>query len=136
MNKDNLKHCRTCVYNCNYHIVFSTKYRKKVLTGEVEEYLKDVIMEIAKEKDFEVSAIETVEEDHIHIFASGHPKISPCYMVKMIKGISGRKLFIKFPCLKNKLWGGHLWNPSYYIETIGSISEEVIKRYIEKQVRK
>jgi len=116
--------------------VFSTKYRKKVLTGEVEEYLKDVIMEIAKEKDFEVSAIETVEEDHIHIFASGHPKISPCYMVKMIKGISGRKLFMKFPGLKNKLWGGHLWNPSYYIETIGSISEEVIKRYIEKQVRK
>lgn len=136
MNKDNLKYCRTCVYNCNYHIVFSTKYRKKVLTREVEEYLKDVIMEIAKEKGFEVSAMEVGEEDHIHIFASGHPKISPCYMVKMIKGISGRKLFMKFPCLKNKLWGGHLWNPSYYIETIGSISEEVIKRYIEKQVKK
>ena len=117
-------------------IIFSYKYRKKVLTREVEEYLKDVIMEIAKEKGFEVSAMEVGEEDHIHIFASGHPKISPCYMVKMIKGISGRKLFMKFPCLKNKLWGGHLWNPSYYIETIGSISEEVIKRYIEKQVKK
>ncbi len=63
---------------------FSYKYRKKVLTREVEEYLKDVIMEIAKEKGFEVSAMEVVEEDHIHIFVSGHPKISPSYMVKMI----------------------------------------------------
>ncbi len=81
-------------------------------------------MEIAKEKGFEVSAMEAGEEDHIHIFVSGHPKISPSYMVKMIKGISGRKLFMKFPGLKNKLWGGYLWNPFYYIETIGSISDE------------
>ena len=121
MNKDNLKHCRTCLYNCNYHIVFSTKYRKKVLTGEVEEYLKDVIMEIAKEKGFEVSAMEVVEEDHIHIFASGHPKISPCYMVKMIKGIRGRKLFMKFPCLQNKLWGGGVF-PKYRFIKFQSIS--------------
>jgi len=54
----------------------------------------------------------------------------------MVKGISARKLFLKFPELKKKLWKGHLWNPSYYIETIGSISEDVIRKYIENQKRK
>ncbi len=98
--KPNVKRARTCIYNCNYHIVFSTKYRRKVLTVEVEEYMK--------------------------------------------KGITVRKLFLKFPQLKKKLWKGHLWNSSYYIETIGSISgksvdlsdykeQDVIKKYIENQ---
>lgn len=68
-----------------------------------------------------------------HIFASAHPKMSPSLIVKYIKGITTRKLFIEFPELKNRLRKGHLWNPSYYIETIGSISEDAIKKYIENQ---
>ena len=64
---------------------------------------------------------------------STHPQITPSYIVKMLKGISGRKLLIEFPEIKSKLWKGQLWNPIFYIETIGSISEEVIKKYIENQ---
>ena len=131
--KPNIKQARTCVYNCNYHIVFSTKYRRKVLTPEIEKELKNIVSEIAKEKGFEVSTMEIGEQDHIHLFVSAHPKITPSYVVKMIKGISARKLFLKFPQLKKELYKGHLWNPSYYIETIGSINEEVIKKYIENQ---
>ncbi len=131
--KPNLKTARTCVYNCNYHIVFSTKYRRKVLTQDVEEYLKNLIQEIAQEKGFEVSQVEVVEKDHVHIFASAHPKVAPSYIVKMIKGITARKIFLKFPHIKRYLRKGHLWNPSYYIETIGSISEEAIRKYIEAQ---
>jgi len=131
--KNNLKHVRTCVYNCNYHIVFSTKYRKKVLTQEIESYLKDLIRQIAQEKEFEVAVMEVGEKDHIHIFVSAHPKISPSYIVKMIKGITARKTLLKYPLIKTQLWKGHLWNPSYYIETIGSISEDTIKKYIESQ---
>ncbi|ADY73285.1 transposase IS200-family protein [Desulfurobacterium thermolithotrophum DSM 11699] len=134
--KSNVKRGRTCVYNCNYHIVFSTKYRRKVLTPKVEEYLKKVIIKTGIEKGFEVAMIEVGEQDHVHIFVSAHPKIAPSYIVKMIKGISARKLFLKFPELKKRLWKGHLWNPSYYIETIGSISEDVIRKYIENQKRK
>ena len=85
-----------------------------------------------------------MSQDHVHIFASAHPKIAPSYIVKMIKGITARKLFLEFPELKKKLWKGHLWNPSYYIETKGSISDksidlsdymeqDVIKKYIENQ---
>jgi len=124
------------VYNCNYHIVFSTKYRRKVLTPEIEEYLRQVIIETGIEKGFDVVMVEVGEEDHVHLFVSAHPKIAPSYIVKMVKGISARKLFLKFPKLKKRLWKGHLWNPSYYIETIGSISEDVIRKYIEAQKRK
>ena len=123
------------MYNCNYHIVFSTKYRRKVLTPEIEEYLKQVIIETGIEKGFDVVMVEVGEEDHVHLFVSAHPKIAPSYIVKMVKGISARKLFLKFPKLKKRLWKGHLWNPSYYIETIGSISEDVIRKYIEAQKR-
>lgn len=133
MRKSTIKHARTCVYNVNYHIVWSVKYRRKVLTSEIEGYLKDLFQEIAQEKEFEVAMMEVGEQDHIHVFASAHPKISPSYIVKMLKGISARKLFLKFPQLKKRLWGGHLWNSSFYIETVGSISEDVIRKYIENQ---
>ena len=71
--------------------------------------------------------------DHVHIFVSAHPKIAPSYIVKMLKGISARKLFSKYPELQKQLYNGHLWNSSFYIETIGSISEDTIKKYIELQ---
>ncbi len=133
MKKSNLIHARTCVYNVNYHIVWSVKYRRKVLTFEIESYLKKLFKEIAENKDFEVIQAEIGECDHVHLFVSAHPKHSPSYIVKMLKGISGRKLFMEFPELSKKLWKGRLWNSSYYLETIGSISEETIKKYIEGQ---
>jgi putative transposase len=135
MSKNNLKHGRTCVYNVNYHIVWSTKYRRKVLTEEITEYLRELFQEIATAKEFEVVIIEVGEMDHVHVFASAHPKVCPSYIVKMLKGISGRLLFLKYPEIKTKLWNGRLWNSSFYIETIGSISEEAIKKYIEKQTK-
>jgi len=133
--KSNLKRARTCVYNINYHIVWSVKYRRKVLTSEIERYLKALFEEIAKEKGFEVVMMEVGEQDHIHVFASAHPKVAPSYIVKMLKGISGRKLFLRFPEIKAKLWKGRLWNNSFYLETVGSTSEEDIKRYIAKQTK-
>jgi putative transposase len=129
--KKNLTYARTCVYNCNYHIVFSTKYRSKVLTSEIEYFLKDSFRVIGEEKGFTVQEVE-IGPDHVHLFVSSHPKISPSYMVKMLKGISARRLFLSFPSIK-QLGDGHLWNPSYYLETIGSISEESIQKYIENQ---
>ncbi|ASS90960.1 IS200/IS605 family transposase [Aeribacillus pallidus] len=131
--KAKITHARTCVYNVNYHIVWSVKYRRKVLIKEIEKYLKDLFQEIAKEKGFEVVMMEVGEQDHIHVFATAHPKVAPSYIVKMLKGISGRKLFLEFPEIKQKLWKEQLWNSSYYIETIGSISEGAIKKYIAMQ---
>lgn len=129
----NLKHGRTCVYNVNYHIVWSTKYRRKVLNEIIEKRLKEIINIVAKEKGFEIAEIEVGLKDHVHVFVSAIPKLSISYIVKMMKGISGRLLMKEFPQISKLLWNGELWNPSYYVETIGSISEEAIRKYIEAQ---
>ena len=131
--KENLVHYRTCVCNINYHVVWSVKYRRKVLTTEIETYLKQLAQEIATDKGFTIHLFECGECDHIHCFVSAPPKLSVTTIVKYLKGITGRKLFEKFPELRFKLWKGELWNHSYYVETIGCVSEENIRRYIEKQ---
>ena len=131
--KDNLIHARTCVYNINYHIVWSTKYRRKVLNSKIETRLKEILIQVSKEKEFTIHEMEVGECDHIHLFISAHPKVSISYIVKMSKGISGRLLMKEFPEITKHLWNGELWNPSYYVETIGSVSEENIRRYIQRQ---
>lgn len=136
MNKrneeNNLIHARTCVYNVNYHIVWSTKYRKAVLIKEVEKRLKEILQKTASEKEFLIQTME-IMPDHLHLFITAHPKVAPSYIVKMCKGISGRLLLKEFPNLREQLYKGHLWNPSYYVETVGSISEEAVKKYIQNQ---
>ncbi len=131
--KDNLVHYRTCVCNINYHMVWSVKYRRKVLNADIEAYLKMLVQEIAYDKGFTVHLFEVGTQDHVHCFVSAPPKLSITDIVKYLKGITGRKLLERYPELRETLWKGELWNHSYYVETIGSVSEENIKRYIERQ---
>ena len=133
--KDNLVYYRTSVCNINYHVVWSVKYRRKILSEDVELYLKDLVRQIAADKGFTVHLFECGEGDHVHCFVSGPPKLSITDIVKYLKGITGRKLFEQFPEIREKLWKGQLWNHSYYVETIGSVSEENIRRYIENQTK-
>lgn len=133
MKENTYHYARTCIYNMNYHIVWTTKYRRKVLTPEIEEYLQKLLKEIGNLKGFEVIQSKVGENDHIHVFVSAHPKVAPSYIAKMLKGISGRKLFIDFPNIKKQLWKNRLWNSSYFIESIGSTSQENIQKYIERQ---
>ena len=133
MKKDNYIYARTCVYNVNYHLVWTTKYRRKILTSEIDEYLQKLLKEIGKFKGFEVIQSKVGENDHIHVFVSAHPKVAPSYIVKMLKGISGRKLFVDFSEIKKQLWKNQLWNSSYFIESIGSTSQENIQKYIDQQ---
>ena len=132
---ENLIHGRTAVYNIGYHLVWSTKYRKTVIKGVIEESLKEIFLRIAHEKEFIIKEFELLV-DHVHVFVSAKPKVSPSYIYKMLKGISSRRLFIKHPELKSELWDGHLWNSSTYIETIGHISEDNVKKYIRNQKSK
>jgi len=103
------------------------------LTSEIETRLKDILINVAQEKGFEIAEIEVITKDHVHVFVSAKPKISISYIAKMMKGISGRLLLKEFPEISKELWNGELWNSSYYVETIGSISEEAIKKYIQNQ---
>lgn len=125
-------HARTCVYKIGYHIVFCRKYRAKVLTGAVEVSAQKVFHETAKEKGFIIRQLET-NEDHVHLFVTAPPHVSISTLVKWIKGISARLLLQRYVTLQKRLYRGHLWNPSYYVGTVGDMSEDIVRKYIESQ---
>ena len=131
--KENLIHYRTSVCNINYHMVWSVKYRRKVLSADKEQFLKELVQEIAADKGFTVHLFECGQCDHVHCFVTAPPKLSITTIVKYLKGITGRKLLEQYPDLREALWKGQLWNHSYYVETIGSVSEDNIGKYIEHQ---
>jgi len=130
--KEHWINARGCVYNTNYHFVWSTKYRRKVLTGKIVEDLKNLHETIAKQKGV-MLVTQEIMPDHVHLFIIMHPKFAPANIVKIFKGITAKKLFEMHPELKNKLWNGHLWNPSYYVGTCGDTTKETVKMYIETQ---
>lgn len=131
--KNNYTRTRTCVYNINYHIVWCVKYRKEILTEQIADELKRKLYDISLDKGFTLHECAVGDNNHIHVFLSAHPKISPSYIVKMLKGISGRYLFQKYPSIATTLYNGTIWNHSYFIETIGSTNAEHIQEYINKQ---
>lgn len=127
-------HHRTVVFKVGYHLVFCTKYRRKVLTGEVDSRLKAIIGEIAAEKGFTISNLET-DADHVHLFVSAPPHVPISQIAKWVKGISALRLLRSVPALKKRM-GSHLWNPSYYVGTLGDMSADVVRRYIDNQKQK
>ena len=87
---------------------------------------------IAKDNDIEILEMET-DNDHIHLLINCTPQHFIPSVIKAFKGVSARKMFLEFPYLKNRLWGGHLWNPSYFVATVSENTEEQIKKYIQNQ---
>ncbi len=110
-----------------------SKYRRKVLVGEVDERLKELLLQKAGEIGIEIVQME-VMPDHVHLFVKADPRNSPHFIVHQLKGYSSRMLRKEFPFLKSRL--PSLWTRSYYCETVGHISEETIRKYIEDQKRK
>lgn len=123
---------RGCVYSTHYHFVWSTKYRRKILTDKIADDLKLLHEKIANEKGVTLVSQE-IMPDHVHLYIIMHPKFSPANIVKIFKGITAKKLFETHPEIKNQLWNGHLWNPSYYVGTCGDTTKDVIQMYIETQ---
>ncbi len=124
-------HNRNCVFQTAYHVVWCPKYRHDVLTGDVAAALAEMIDAICQEQGWPVLAKE-IQADHIHLFVTIPPAKAVADAVKILKGTTARKLFVRFPKLKKRLWGGHLWSPSYYVGTAGNVSAETIRKYIER----
>ena len=122
---------RNSVYQTAYHVVWCPKYRKSILTGRVGEDCSRMIDDICDANNWPVITKE-IQPDHIHLFVSIPPSISVANAVKILKGTIARKLFLLHPEIKNELWGGSLWSPSYYVGTAGNVSAETIQRYIER----
>ena len=134
-NISNLTYGRGYVYSLQYHIVWCTKYRKKVLLDGIDNEIKDYLNDLAKEYSFSIMAME-VMPDHIHILVDCKPQFFPSDMIKILKGNTARWLFMKHPELKKQLWGGHLWNPSYCIVTVSDRSYDQVKQYIDSQKKR
>ena len=107
--------------------------KRKVLINGIDERLKEVLYDIAKEIDVEIKTLE-VMPDHVHMFIEFDPRINLHNVVKRLKGRSSHILREEYPSLKKKL--PSLWTRSYFSCTIGHISEETIKQYVESQKNK
>lgn len=127
---------RGYVYSIQYHMVWCVKYRHKILEGQVETRLIEILQQIAKDNEFQILEINT-DKDHIHLLVSCSPQHYIPNMMKALKGVSARLLMKEFgDSLRKKLWGGHLWNPSYFVATVSEHTEEQIRRYIKNQKEK
>jgi len=116
-------------FNINYHIVFCPKRRKKILIGDIVRSLENKIKSICEENNIILEKI-SVMPDHVHLFVSAKPTMTPHLIVKTIKGASARYLRDKYPATKKLPC---MWSPAYYIGTVGCVSESVVKKYIENQ---
>ncbi len=126
---------RGYVYNIKYHIVWCVKYRKKILRDKIWEKLKEILEVIAKDNNFKIIDL-SADKDHVHMLIECSPQHYIPDIMKALKGVSARRLFQSYPELKKGLWGGHLWNPSYFVCTVSEHTEEMIKEYIKKQEEK
>lgn len=125
-----LKRSRTTVYNVTYHVIWCAKYRRKILSGDIESTLIILLNKKAIEIGIEIESVE-VMPDHVHLFIRADPTIAIQYIVNQLKGYTSRILRSEFASVKSRL--PSLWTRSYYVETIGHISEDAIVKYIENQ---
>lgn len=120
----------TMVYSCQYHVIFTTKYRRKVLTEPIQERAKQLVLE--KQNDYEYELLEMeVMSDHVHLLIDVCPQKGIYKTVGLIKGHLSNILRTEFKELKTKL--PTLWTRSKFISSVGSVSLETVKKYIEEQ---
>ena len=129
---NDVTHGRGYIYSLQYHIVWVTKYRKQVLVcdikDEVDEYLRRTLAELQM-----IPIAMEVMPDHIHILANCKPPLCLSDAIKILKGNTARWLFLAHPEIKKSLWGGHLWNPSYFVATVSDRTLSQVQEYIYNQ---
>jgi putative transposase len=131
-----VKSGRGYVYLIQYHIVWCVKYRHKIITPTIEKSLIEILQKIANDNNFSIIEVNT-DLDHVHLLIDCSPQHYIPNIIKALKGVSARLLMKEFGDeLKKKLWGGHLWNPSYFVATVSENTEEQIRKYIKNQKQK
>lgn len=126
------RHGSHSLYDLKYHVVFCTKCRYRILTGEVAARARELIREVCASQLDRCCEWE-YEPDHIHLLLSVPPSISLSKLLQYIKGKSGRKLLMEFEYLRKRYWGQRLWARGYFAVTVGNVKQEDIQKYIEKQ---
>lgn len=125
---------RHCVFAIRAHLVFVTKYRKKVFTSEALDILKEVMQKVCDDFDVELAAFEG-EDNHVHLLINYPPQIQLSKLVNSLKGVSSRMLRKQMPSIANRYYKDVLWSPSYFAASCGGAPLSVIKQYVEQQNR-
>lgn len=118
------------VFNLKYHVVFCPKYRKKILGGDLKKRLTELLHAKAKELDVIIEAVE-IMNDHVHLFLNCPPTLAPAQIIAQLKGFTSHVLREEFDYLKRRM--PSLWSRSYYVGSVGHVSEETVKKYIANQ---
>jgi REP-associated tyrosine transposase len=128
-----IRRTKHAVYELKYHLVWVPKYRAQVLGGEERHYLKEVFKGIAEEYEFQIDTME-VMSDHVHIFIETPPSYAPAKVVQIMKSISAKELYKRYPELRKKMWSGAIWGEGYFVRSVGDVvTSEVIRKYINYQ---
>jgi putative transposase len=120
------------VYELHYHFVFSTKYRKPALRGEIAVEVRDLIRQICRSNDIEILAGH-VRPDHVHLLLSVPPHLAPSRVMQAIKGKTSHRLLMDHRRLRSEFWGRHLWGRGYFVCSSGNVTDEMIEEYIRTQ---
>ena len=123
------------VYNIQYHFVWVTKYRHHVLAGEVKLRVREIIRQICQQHDLLIEQGH-ISKDHVHSLVSAPTHMSASQIMQKIKGRSSRMLQQEFPHLKKRYWGQHIWACGYFCTTVGQVTDQMIRDYIEGHVGK
>lgn len=119
-------------YDIQYHIVWTTKYRYRVLRGKVAERARELIRQGCEARG--ITIIQgTIGKEHVHLLISCPPSLSVSQIAQYLKGRSSRLLQEEFKELKKRYWGQHLWAPGYFCRTVGTVTQEMIIEYIKEQ---
>jgi len=127
---DQIRSNGNVVYQCTFRVVWCPKYRRPVITGDVDTRLKQIIGDVCAERDARIKELETMP-DHVLLLATVDPQYGIHRLVKQIKGRSSRLLRQEFPHLRRRL--PTLWTNSYFVATVGGSTQEAAKRYIQNQ---
>ena len=120
-------------HELKYHFVWCPKYRRFPLKGNIGTYVARVIYEVAERYDFSVIEL-AVMPDYVHMFVSAIPDVSPAHLIQVVKNITARKTFERFPGIKRILWGGALWECGSFVMCSGTgTTDEMIRKYIKDQ---
>lgn len=130
-----LRYSTHTVHEVSVHLVWVTKYRYEVLTGDVQLRCRDLVKQICDANDVKILK-GVVAKDYVHIHVSYPPSLSISELMRRIKGRSGRKLLMEYPELKRKYWGGHFWAIGYGAWSTGNITQKMIDEYIESHDEK
>ncbi len=125
-------HSAHAVWDIKYHLVWITKYRYRILRGDIAERARELIRQICAAREVQIIR-GAVSPDHIHILVVAPPQLAPAKLVQFIKGRSSRLLQQEFPALRKKYWGQHLWARGYFCATVGAVDEQTVMTYIENQ---